>query len=647
MSLIDDLNAPKDFNALRQAWLKDGTPDDRQVLLVRALFNTSQTLVERVCARVKDPSLNLTQQIAAKEAALALIASMDDKPYFDNEKHLAKIMGLSWSELRNSRKERRKPDKKNTRPGEFGTETLGGLIKGWLVEYIYDPQSGEPSLAWRDPQGTVSVGSEVYIEDTKYVPKEPSSFITEGGVLFPSQLGKLRSEQELASIVALFIQRYYLLDDPNFKWILAFYVMLTWMYDAFPAIPYLLATGDAGAGKSELMQRIGHVCYRMYNASGANTASTFFRVTQMYRPTVFIDEADLADGGDMTNDIVKYLNQGAMKTGKITRMEEAFNAAGEKEFQPALFSCFGPKLIAMRRDFGDNAVASRSIVLKLMAKEPLELKSAGVPLHMNNQFRAEALAIRNDLLAWRLNRWQGEIELTDDLMDLALSSRMNQVTMAVKAIGKLAGSDEFRRQIDRVLREYAAEDRLVRSMTLQARVLEAMWAIYTEADRRKLYLHQGSDGVLSILVGDVCKVANEIMKEMNGSDDQAGDASSEDDRRKKHKELSPQKGGSIMREDLQLRMLNRTKKGFPVIWDDIKMLALGRKFGVLPDEAAIEAAKAALHSQLRQTPAEPELSPEMSDIERYAAMADALEYDDQKPEQVAMAFEYQVDLEEV
>ncbi len=41
-------------------------------------------------------------------------------------------------------------------------------------------------------------------------------------------------------------------------------------------------------------------------ASGANTASTFFRATEMYRGTVFIDEADLHDGGDMSNDIVKF-----------------------------------------------------------------------------------------------------------------------------------------------------------------------------------------------------------------------------------------------------------------------------------------------------------------------------------------------------
>ena len=384
-----DQSTTKDFNALLQDWIQEGRGQDSQVQQVRSLLRASRTLVEEVCADVQSPGLTPGEMEAARTAALEMVASLDDTTYADHAGKLAKLMGIQQRELDRSRSARRKDEKiRKSGASDPGTETLGGFIKGHLVEYVYDAKEQEAHLVVRDRNGKVDIVDETWIDDVKYVPQRGISFIEEGGVLFPSELGKLRSEQELAAIIAMFIQRYYLLDDANFKWVLAFYVMLTWMYDMFPAVPYLMATGDAGAGKSELMQRIGHVCYRMYNASGANTASTFFRVSQMFHPTVFIDEADLADGGDMTNDIVKYLNQGAMRTGKITRMVETFNAAGEKIFMPELFSCFGPKLIAMRSDFSDSAVRSRSIVLKLMAKEPLELQAAGVPLHMNDQFLA-------------------------------------------------------------------------------------------------------------------------------------------------------------------------------------------------------------------------------------------------------------------
>lgn len=579
----------KDFNALLQKWKEENLAQDTQILQVRNLLRFSRTMVEEVCAEVQRPGLTPGELEGKRKTALEMVAALDDTTYADYAAKLASLMGIGKRELDNSRSARRKTEKKNGRI-DPGTETLGGNIKGYLVEYIYDAKEREAHLVVRDPQGKIEVVEEVFIDEVKYVPMRNISFIEEGGVLFPSELGKLRSEQELASIIALFIQRYYLLEDANFKWVLAFYVMLTWLYDIFPAIPYLMATGDAGAGKSELMQRIGCICYRLYNASGANTASTFFRVSQMFKPTVFIDEADLADGGEMTNDIVKYLNQGAMRTGKITRMVETFNAVGEKVFMPELFSCFGPKLIAMRSDFADSAVRSRSIVLKLMAKEPLELQAAGVPLHINDKFMAEALAIRNDLLTWRMHRWQPEMQLTDDLMDLALSSRMNQVTMAIKAIGKLANNDDFRRQIDRVLRDLAAEETLTRSLSVEARILEAMWKVYITKTLREKLIKQAANGELRMLVGDICKIANGIMDEMNGVD--PNEPQDEGSKKRRQKELTPQGTGHILRNNLQIRSGGRTNKGVIVIWDDLKMTALGRKYGVLPDEQEIEAARA-------------------------------------------------------
>lgn len=598
----------KDFNALLQEWSAEGKDQEWQVQQMRSLLRASIPLVEELCAEVGRNGKTPGEMEATRRTALAMVAGLDDTTYADFASKLAKLLGISQRELDRGRSARRKGEKgKKNEASEPGIETLGGFIKGYLLEYVFDASEREAHLVVRDPAGRVETVDEVWIDEVKYVPQRAISFIEEGGVLLPSKLGMLRSEQELAAIIARFIERYYLLDDVNFKWVLVFYVMLTWLYDMFPAVPYLMATGDAGAGKSELMQRIGHLCYRLYNASGANTSSTFFRVSQMFKSTVFIDEADLADGGEMTNDIVKYLNQGAMRTGKITRMVETFNSAGEKVFMPELFSCYGPKLIAMRSDFADSAVRSRSIVLKLMAKEPLELQAAGVPLHMNDQFRDEALAIRNDLLAWRMHRWQPEMQLTDDLMDLALSSRMNQVTMAIKAIGKLANNEDFRRQIDRVLRDLASEETMTRSMSVDARVLEAMWRIYTTQDLRDKHFLRGRGGELRILIGVVCKVANAIMDEMNGGD--PDEPPPDEAKKRRQKELTSHATGRILRENLQLRSGGKINKGFTVIWDDLKMLALGRKYGVLPDEPEIEAARAVLTRQ-------------EAEIERYEAMAD-------------------------
>ncbi len=221
-------------------------------------------------------------------------------------------------------------------------ETLGGVINGWLIEYIYDPFKDEARLAYRNPDGEIGERPYVDIDNVRYYPTEPNAFVRQEVVLFPSKLGPVKQTRELVGIIEAYIRSVYLWPDNVWPKLVAYYALLTWVYDAFEAIPYLRAVGEAGAGKSEMMRRVGQVCYRTMTASGANTASTFFRATEMYRGTVFIDEADLHDGGDMSNDIVKFLNLGAMKGNPIARTVEGKDRNGDRVFFVQPFNTFCP-----------------------------------------------------------------------------------------------------------------------------------------------------------------------------------------------------------------------------------------------------------------------------------------------------------------
>jgi hypothetical protein len=128
------------------------------------------------------------------------------------------------------------------------------------------------------------------------------------------------------------------------------------------------------------------------------------------------------------------------------------------------------------------------------------------------------------------------------------------------------------------LREYYAEMVLSRSMTITARVIEACWKIYKYPDLRLEKLKKDPDGTERILVGDVTAVANQIIDEMNGRD------SEDDDGKKKRDELSPQKIGRVIREELQLKVSERTNKGYYMFWDAIRMSALAKRYGVNPEE---------------------------------------------------------------
>ena len=324
------------------------------------------------------------------------------------------------------------------------------------------------------------------------------------------------------------------------------------------------------------MRRVGMVCYRLMIANGAGTAASLFRSVERYRPTVFIDEADLQQS-DTTNDIVKFLNLGAMRNNPIWRLEEVTGEGGKKEFVERMYTTFCPKLIAMRKDFRDDAVGSRSLTFKIQPRETMELMAAKIPLEINNDMRARALAIRNLLLRWRLEHWLPEIPVDPNFYDFDISSRLNQVTGPLMAVAK--DDPGLQAEMRRFLREYYAELTVSKSMTITARVIEALWKIYKYPDLHKQMVVQDAEGE-KVLVGSVTRIANEIIDEMNSG----GEKESEDEHKRRKDELSPQRIGRLIREELQLRVSGRTNKGFYAYWDQIRMEAVAKRYGINIEE---------------------------------------------------------------
>jgi hypothetical protein len=298
----------------------------------------------------------------------------------------------------------------------------------------------------------------------------------------------------------------------------------------------------------------------------------------MYRGTVFIDEADLHDGGDMSNDLVKFLNLGAMAGNPIWRLEEVIGENG-KTYEVMTFETFCPKLIAMRKDFRDDAVGSRCLTIRVQPREPIELKAKGIKLNIDDEFRERARAIRNLLLRWRFEKWEPQIETGEELMDLEVSSRLNQVTMPLKALAK--DDPELQREIELFLRAYHREMTLTKSMTIAARVVEALWRIWNNSILHEKYVTPGPAGE-TILIGDVALIANQIMDEMNalGEDEEEDEGAK---RKRKKDSLTARGVGSLVRNELQLQVGDRRGKGFPVFWDEMRLRALAKRYGVDPE----------------------------------------------------------------
>ncbi len=88
--------------------------------------------------------------------------------------------------------------------------------------------------------------------------------------------------------------------------------------------------------------------------------------------------------------------------------------------------------------------------------------------------------------------WEPEIEVGEELMDLEVSSRLNQVTMPLRALAK--DDPSLQDEIVKFLRAYNQEMVLTRSMTIAARVVEALWSIHNSAGLREKYVLASMDG---------------------------------------------------------------------------------------------------------------------------------------------------------
>jgi len=562
----------KDANDWLQSMITAGLAPEEQIERVRGKIDISDTWVETVC--VQAGQMTGAKGDEAIRTAMALVARMDDVVIAQYRADLAKALGIGIRDFNNILKSiRQTADERDLKTLVEG-ETLGGVINGWLVEYLYDPASDKARLAYRSPEGEIGEKPYLDIDGVRYYPSEPNSLIKQEVVLFPSKLGGIKETRELVAIIEAYIRAVYLWPDNLWPKLVAYYVLLTWIYDAFNALPYLRAVGEAGAGKSEMMRRVGHVCYRMMTASGANTASTFFRTAEIYRGTIFIDEADLHDGGDMANDIIKFLNQGAMKGTPILRMEEGRNRDGDRVLNPQTYNTYCPKLIAMRKEFKDDAVATRSLTMKLIPREPIELKEAGVKLTMNDEMRQHAREIRNLCLRWRLANWEPEIEIDEDDVDLEISSRLNQVTTSLLRLAK--GDDALKSEIQSLLRAYYADIILGRSMTVLAKVVEAVWKIYLYEDPEHHF--KDADGRGYTHPGNVAKIANELMDRENALDDEEDDAQMP--RRKRG--LTSPGTGRYMKNDLGLIPGGRKNTGIAYFFDEneIRLRGLAKRYGV-------------------------------------------------------------------
>lgn len=288
---------------------------------------------------------------------------------------------------------------------------------GALVELILDREAGCTMLAVAGANESAAVEKTENEHGTTLVPVPAiNNLIQHKAIVLPGPPAPFGDRDALLADIEAYVGRYVDLS-PDFLRITSAYVLLSWLYDAFNELPYLRFRGDYGSGKTRALKVVGALTYKPLFASGASTISPIFHALDLFRGTLVIDESDFRVS-DERAELTKILNQGNVRGFPVLRSQ----ATPQKTFDPRAFHVFGPKLVAMRHSFDDQALESRFLTEE-MGQRPLR---SDIPINLPDCHEDEAYALRCKLLAFRFETLDATA-IQPDCYDPSLSPRANQV----------------------------------------------------------------------------------------------------------------------------------------------------------------------------------------------------------------------------
>jgi hypothetical protein len=201
-----------------------------------------------------------------------------------------------------------------------------------------------------------------------------------------------------------------------------YYVLYSWFYTKVPTSPYLRYIADTGKGKSRILDGISDLCFYPIRASGASSASGIMRFHEKWRGTLVIDEGDLKGGAD--DPLIKFLNTG-FEQGKYLILSDKNDPNKQQIFDP-----FGPKVIAMREPFKDNATEGRCISFS-----PYETSRQDIPPELSQEYHNAVEKIRAHIARFVLHNWNNvKGDGLIDINDLDVERRLLQMSRPLSIV---------------------------------------------------------------------------------------------------------------------------------------------------------------------------------------------------------------------
>ena len=206
----------------------------------------------------------------------------------------------------------------------------------------------------------------------------------------------------------------------------AVWTVYTFLAEHFLVSPRLCISSPVmGCGKSTLTDIISRLVLRPLKASNA-TAAAIFRVVEMHKPCLLIDEGDTFV--QLSEELRGILNCGHRHDGAVLRV------VGE-DLEPRLFATFSPCSVALIGELPPT-LADRSILIDLKRRRPADGDVTSFSLDEVGHL---------DLLARQSARWAEdhavEIAATKPEMPDGIINRARDNWRVLKAIATVVGGE--------------------------------------------------------------------------------------------------------------------------------------------------------------------------------------------------------------
>ncbi len=335
---------------------------------------------------------------------------------------------------------------------------------GRTVELILDGEQGQPELL-------VHGGGRVieYVQRFTcpaghvYTPRSDRR-IADETVPMPGRPQDHGDAAQLAVAIEDYARQQIDVDEESMK-MLVTWVMLTWVYEAFPNVPYVHLLGPAGSGKSRTLQVVGLLGYHPFLAGGNVTAAALLRIPEIYGGTLLIDESG-AISGEEQDALTSILNSGYQRGANVVRARREGDQHGLIDYP-----VYGPKMMAGRRRFEDPGLERRFLVVHTRTTARRD-----IPLQLPETRHAAARTLRAQLLDYRVRNLD-RITCPPNIEGSTWEPAIEQIILP---LWTLAPTDAHREAIRAVADHLQSDVLAQRTESLEATVVRVLVQLFRE-----------------------------------------------------------------------------------------------------------------------------------------------------------------------